>query len=75
MRGYDSHLILKRAFDVVGGDKIKAIPNSGEKFMTFSICELEFIDSFQFMASSLDKLVESLKTKGEGDVYSKFHNM
>ena len=43
LRGYDSHLILKKAFDVVGADKIHAIPNSGEKFMTFSIGELKFI--------------------------------
>ena len=74
LRGYDSHLILKKAFDVVGADKINAIPNSGEKFMTFSIGDLKFIDSLQFMASSLDKLAESLKCKGENP-YLKFHNM
>jgi len=74
LRGYDSHLIIKKAFDVVGADKINAIPNSGEKFMTFTIGELKFIDSCQFMASSLDKLTESLKTPGN-DPYSKFHNM
>jgi len=53
-------LILKKAFDVVGTEKINAIPNSGEKFMTFSIGNLKFIDSFQFMASSLDKLAENI---------------
>ncbi len=74
LRGYDSHLILKKAFDVVGADKIHAIPNSGEKFMTFSIGELKFIDSIQFMADSLEKLTESLKTPGS-DPYLKFHNM
>ena len=37
LRGYDSHLIIKKAFEVVKeGEKIDAIPNSGEKFMTFS---------------------------------------
>jgi hypothetical protein len=76
LRGYDSHLILKKAFDIIGDskDKINAIPNSGEKFMTFSIGNLKFIDSFQFMASSLDKLAESLKTKGE-DPFENFKNM
>ena len=42
--------------------------------MTFSIGELKFIDSIQFMADSLEKLTESLKTPGS-DPYSKFHNM
>ena len=75
LRGYDSHLILKKAFEVVGAEKINAIPNSGEKFMTFSIGDMKFIDSLQFMASSLDKLTESLKMKNDDDPYMKFHNM
>ncbi len=38
LRGYDSHLIIKKAFEFVKeGEKIDAIPNSGENFMTFSI--------------------------------------
>ena len=40
--------------------QIKAIPNSYEKFMSFTIGDLKFIDSFQFMASSLEKLTENL---------------
>ena len=64
LRGYDSHLILKKAFKI-GDDQINAIPNSGEKSMTFTIGELKFIDSFQFMAKSLEKLAESLKGKGK----------
>ena len=55
-------------------EKIGAIPNSGEKFMTFSRCNLKFIDSFQFMAFSLEKLTDSLKIK-TGDPYAKFTNM
>ena len=66
LRGYDSHLIIKKAFEVVQGkEKIDAIPNSGEKFMTFSIGNLKFIDSYQFMNGSLEKLTESLKNKKE----------
>ena len=72
LRGYDSHLILKKAFEIVkDGESINAIPNSGEKFMTFSIGNLKFIDSFQFMAFSLDKLVKGL-TAETGDPYAKF---
>ena len=72
LRGYDSHLIIKKAFEVVkDGESINAIPNSGEKFMTLSVGNLKLIDSFQFMTFSLEKLTESLKMK-TGDPYAKF---
>ncbi len=71
LRGYDSHLIIKKAFEVVkDGESINAIPNLGEKFMTFSIGNLNFIDSFQLMTFSLEKLASSLKGK-TGDPYAK----
>ena len=62
LKGYESHLIIKQAFEInkLGNRKIDAIPNSYEKFMTFSIGDLKFIDSFHFMASSLEKLVDNL---------------
>ena len=40
--------------------KISAIPNSYEKFMSFSIGYIKFIDSLKFMGSSLDKLAANL---------------
>ena len=47
-----------------GEDKqmnINAIPNNMEKYMVFMLGNhLTFIDSFQFMSSSLDKLVSNL---------------
>ena len=40
---------------------INAIPNNMEKYMAFMLGNhLTFIDSFQFMSSSLDKLVNNL---------------
>ena len=59
MRGYDSHLIFNELdkFDV----KISVIPNRLEKYMAcFVNKNLVFIDSMQFMNSSLDKLVKNL---------------
>ena len=59
MRGYDSHLIFceLNKFDV----KISVIPNGLEKYMAFFLNKnLVFIDSMQFMNSSLDKLVKNL---------------
>ena len=59
LRGYDSHLVFNELdkSDV----KINVIPNGLEKYMVFFWNKnLVFIDSMQFMDSSLDKLVKSL---------------
>ena len=59
LRGYDSHLIFNelKNFDV----KIDVIPNRLEKYKAcFSNKILVFIDSVQYMNSSLEKLVKSL---------------
>ena len=55
LRGYGSHSIFDELdnFDV----KIKVMPNGLEKYMAFfENRNLVFIDSIQFMNSSLDKL-------------------
>ena len=59
LRGYDSHLIIKEInkFDV----KVSVIPNGLENCVTFTINRnLVFINSMQFMNSSLDSLVKNL---------------
>ena len=73
LRGYDSHFIMKEIGEIVknyeytnkNGKKcqmnINAIPNNMEKYMAFMLGKhLTFIDSFQFMSSSLEKLVSNL---------------
>ena len=73
LRGYDSHFIMqeigetlkKHTYTNKKGEKcqmnINAIPNNMEKYMAFMLGNhLTFIDSFQFMSSSLDKLVSNL---------------
>ena len=60
--GYDSHLIFKEMskFNV----KISVIPNGLEKYMTFTRNRnIVFMDSMQFMRSSLDSLVKNLMDK------------
>ena len=77
LRGYNSHFIMqqigeiakKHAYTNKKGEKqdlnINAIPNNMEKYMTFMLGNhLMFIDSFQFMSSSLDKLVENITKCG-----------
>ena len=44
-----------------------------KKFMSFGIGNLKFVDSLQFMASSLEKLVENLYDKT--DKYNNFNHM
>ena len=74
LRGYDSHFIMqeigeiakKHAYTNKKGEKqdlnINTIPNNMEKYMAFMLGNhLTFIDSFQFMSSSLDKLVSNLQ--------------
>ena len=62
LRDYDSHLISYelKIFDV----KIDVIPNRLEKYMTLILNKnLVFIDSMQFMNSSLEKLVKNLEVR------------
>ena len=66
LRGYDSHLTIRKAFEIneqIGNRKIDGTPNSIDKFMSFSLGNLKFIDSMQFMQSSLKSLVNNLYNK------------
>ena len=73
LKGYDSHFIMQEIGEIVNkhtytnkkGEKcqmnINAIPNNMEKYMAFMPGNhLVFLDSFRFMSSSLDKLVNNL---------------
>ena len=62
LRGYDSHLIMQH----LGGfdDRITCIANNMEKYISFSLGKLVFIDSLQFMNSSLENLVKNMKQSG-----------
>ena len=55
LRGYDSHLLMQAISRVEG--KVSCIPNNTEKYISFSLRQLRFIDSAQFLLASLDKLV------------------
>ena len=58
LKNYDSHLIMQELgkFNL----KINVIPNGLGKYMSLSINnKLCFIDSFQFLSSSLDSLVKN----------------
>ena len=65
-RGYASHLIIKKAFEInerIGNRKIDGIPNNNDKIMSFSIGDLRIIDSMHLMQSTLESLVHNLYDK------------
>ncbi|KAE9526271.1 hypothetical protein AGLY_013902 [Aphis glycines] len=71
LSGYDSHFIITQLG--VDSKTINVIPNTEEKFISFTkyvlnSFQIPFVDTYRFMATSLEKLVNNL---GKGDI-SKF---
>ena len=73
LRGYDSHFIMQQIGEIAKKHtyknkreeechmNINCIPNNMEKYMAFMLGNhLVFLDSFQFMSSSLDNLIKNL---------------
>lgn len=63
-KGYDNHLIIEELHKV--GGHISVVAQNEEKYITLSIGNIQFIDSFSFMASSLDELSYNLSIKKAG---------
>ena len=63
LRGYDGHLIMQGIHRYAEERKrIRVIPNNMEKYVSFQLGNLHFLDSLQFLGpgSSLDKLAKNL---------------
>ena len=58
LKGYDGHLLMQAMARVRG--EIKCIPTNTEKYISFSPGNLRFVDSVNFLLSSLDKLVKGI---------------
>ena len=56
LKGYDGHLLMQAMTRVQG--EIKCIPTNTEKYISFSLGNLRFIDSINFLLNSLEKLVD-----------------
>lgn len=70
LSGYDCHLFINELSNVCG--RINLIPKNKEKFISFTkifpidtqkAAQLKFIDSFNFLSSSLDHLSKTLNPK------------
>ena len=65
LRGYDGHLLM----EALGRHKerqLQCIPNNTERYISFSLANMRFIDSLQFLSASLDHLVSNLTAEGKG---------
>ena len=75
LKNYDSHFIIKnfekKYVEKHGKDHkidyedIKVIPLHSEKFIMFQIGNLRFLDSYQFLSTSLEELVSLLLKSGK----------
>jgi hypothetical protein len=63
LKGYDAHHIMN-AIGKFKHKKINCIPQNHEKYISFSLGRLDFVDTFQFMSTSLDKLSSNLAREG-----------
>lgn len=59
LRGFDSHLLMQ-GVGIFKGKKINCIPNNMERYVSFSLGSLRFVDSYQCLPSSLSNLVDDL---------------
>ena len=64
LRGYDGQTIIKHITKDFSTEDIVVIPTSSEKFISFQIGNLRFLDSLQFLSASLDTLVQTLIKDG-----------
>ena len=62
LSNYDSHFIV-RELHRYHGASLNVIQKTGEKYLTFSIGDLHFRDSFSFLPESLSTLIRNLKDK------------
>lgn len=64
LRSFDAHIICE-SIGLFKQKDIRCIANSMEKYISFSLGNFRFIDSYQFMPDSLATLVTNLYSKGE----------
>lgn len=64
LSNYDSHFLIQELHNY-DSNKIKIIPRSSEKYLTFSLENIQFKDSYLFLSDSLSNLADNLRSKSE----------
>lgn len=59
---YDKNVFFKSIckFDKINSNKVSILPDNTQSFKSFSIGNLTFIDTFRFMSTSLEKLIQNV---------------
>ena len=63
-KNYDTHLIMQ-GVSKFSPDKVTCIPQNAEKYISFTIDKIEFVDSYQFLSTSLATLTKNLLSSGK----------
>ena len=64
LEGYDSHLLMQE-LGKYKDKRVTCIPKNMEKYISFSLGPLRFLDSLNFMNESLARLVNNLAANGD----------
>ena len=64
LEGYDSHLLMQH-LGKYKKMRLSCIPTNSEKYISFTLGKLQFLDSLNFMNESLGKLVDNLAAEGD----------
>ena len=64
LRGYDGQIIIKHITKDFAIEGIVVFPTSTEKFISFQIGNLRFLDALQFLSASLDTLLQTFIKDG-----------
>ena len=65
---YDAHFIVAALGRYGGKKNIRIIPRTSEKYLSISVGNLIFKDSYQFMSGALAILASNLRAKGENNM-------
>ena len=68
LKNFDSHLLCQ-GIGSFKNKKISCIPQTMERYVSFTIGKLRFIDSFAFLPSSLESLTENLAQNDSNPFY------
>ncbi len=69
LNNYDHHFLISKLHKSNLSVGVDIIPKNTEKFLSFSIGDSVFKDSFEFLGASLSSLVDDLMSKGTSPFY------